>query len=92
MLQFLKNTGANFLNSQAVNLTYEEYYGGSFMLAWDRTKSRDNRYRKSQPDTGSISLNIKSSVPLTQNIYVIIYCTYSSALVLDGEQVITATF
>ena len=92
LFQFLRNTGGSHLESQSVNLTFEEYYGGNFFLAWDRTKSRDNRFRKTLPDSGSMSLNLKAEAGLDENYVLIVYATYSSSLVLDGETVTTETF
>ena len=80
------------MESQSVALTYEQYYGGNFFLAWDRSKSRDNRFRKTIPDSGSMSLNLKAEAGLSENYVIIIYATYSSSIVLDGETVTTQTF
>ena len=80
------------MESQSVALTYEQYYGGKFFLAWDRSKSRDNRFRKTIPDSGSMSLNLKAEAGLSENYVLIIYATYSSSIVLDGETVTTQTF
>ena len=88
----MKNTGGSFIDSQSVNLTEDAYYGGQFMLAFDRTKSRDNRFRRTVPDSGTISINLKLASPLEENIVVVIYSTYTSQLDLNQEEVTTTTF
>ena len=89
---FLRNTGGSHLESQAVNVDYDSYYGGSFMLAFDRTKSKDNRYRRTEPDSGTISLNLKAKTGLSENTVVLVYATYSSRIDFSGEEVTTLTF
>ena len=90
--EFLKNTGMNQFDSQSVSVTYDMYYNGYFMLAWDRTGSKDNRFRRSSIDGGSMSINLKAKDPLENNIVVLVYVTYSSAIELRGDDVITRTF
>lgn len=89
---FLRNTGGCHLESQAVNVSYDSYYGGSFLLAFDRTKSKDNRYRRQEPDSGNISLNLKAKSGLSENTVIIVYATYSSQLSFNGDDVTTITF
>merc|ERR1712208_204025 len=70
----------------------EDYYGGSFMLVWDRTQDRCNRFHKHITDSGSISINLKSRQALARTVTVIIYATYSKDLVIDGDKVLTDAF
>ena len=89
---FLRNVGGNMLESQSVPITYDMYYGGYFILAFDRTRNKDNRFRRQRADSGTIDINLKAKSPLSENIVVLVYATYSSSIELMGDDVRTATF
>ena len=42
---FLDNTGAH-TDDREFGISLEDYYGGSFLLAWDRTPDNCNRYHR----------------------------------------------
>ena len=91
---FLNNTGRDHFNSSSVNISMEEYYEkGYFILAWDRTPSGNNRFTRSTMDYGSISLNLKLATqpPEDEKYQVIVYCSYSDSIKIDGTHVSVST-
>ena len=89
--QFLENTGIS-IDDREIGISIEDYYGGSFILAWDRTQDKCNRFHRHMMDSGSMSINIKTKTPLEKTVTVIIYATYSRDLEFDGDRVITEAF
>ena len=88
---FLENTGVSN-DDREFGITMKDYYGGSFMLVWDRTPDKCNRFHRHAMDSGSISINLKTRVPLANTVTVIIYATYSRDIVIDGNKVLTEAF
>ena len=88
---FLENTGIS-TDDREFGITMQDYYGGSFMLVWDRTQDRCNRFHRHITDSGSISINLKSRTALVNTVTVIIYATYSKDLIIDGDKVLTDAF
>ncbi len=88
---FLENIGIG-VDDRECGVTYEDFYGGSFLLVWDRTQDKCNRFHRHQQESGSIDVNIKTKVPLTETVTVVMYATYSSDLILEGDKVITPNF
>ena len=88
---FLENTGIS-TDDREFGITMKDYYGGSFMLVWDRTQDRCNRFHRHITDSGSISINLKSRRELAKTVTVIIYATYSKDLIIDGDKVLTEAF
>ena len=88
---FLENTGIS-TDDREIGITMEDYYGGSFIIAWDRTNDKCNRFHRHVSDSGAISINLKSRTPLSNSITVIVYATYSKDLIIDGDRVLTAAF
>ena len=85
---FLENTGRDHFNSQAVNISMDDYFdNGYFILAWDRTASSDNRFQRHTMDRGWITLNLKLATAAPKKYQVIMYCSYSDAIILDGKSV-----
>ena len=85
---FLENTGIS-TDDREFGITMEDYYGGSFMLVWDRTQDRCNKFHRHVSDSGSISINLKNRKALAKTVTVIIYATYSKDLIIDGDKVLT---
>ena len=69
-----------------------DYYGGSFLLAWDRTPDKCNRYHRHKMDSGTIDVNIKTKQPLTETVTVIVYATYSSDIIIEDGRVYVQNF
>ena len=88
---FLENTGVSN-DDREFGITMKDYYGGSFMLVWDRTPDKCNRFHRHAMDSGSISINLKTRTPLANTVTVIIYATYSRDIVIDGNKVLTEAF
>ena len=88
---FLENTGIS-TDDREFGITMKDYYGGSFMLVWDRTPDKCNRFHRHITDSGSISINLKSRRALVKTVTVIIYATYSKDLIIDGDKVLTEAF
>ena len=89
--QFLENTGIS-IDDREIGISIEDYYGGSFILAWDRTQDKCNRFHRHMMESGSMSINIKTKTPLEKTVTVIIYATYSRDLEFDGDKVLTEAF
>ena len=73
-------------------LSLEDYYGGSFLLAWDRTPDNCNRYHRHKMGSGTIDINIKTGTALTETVTVIVYATYSSDIIIENACVLLTTF
>ena len=87
---FLENTGVSS-DDREFGISMDDYYGGSFILAFDRSSDKCNRFHRHIPDSGSMDINIKTKNPISQSVTVIIYATYSSDLIIDGNKVIATT-
>ena len=84
---FLLNTGiAN--EDRDYGITEEDYVGGCFLLAFDRSKEKCNRYHRHPHDSGTIDINIRSRSNLTSTVTVIIYATYSSEIIIDDTNTV----
>ena len=88
---FLENTGIS-TDDREFGITMQDYYGGSFMLVWDRTPDKCNRFHRHITDSGSISINLKTREPLQQTVTVVIYATYSKDLIIDGDRILLDVF
>ena len=82
---FIENTGIS-TDDREFGISIEDYYGGSFLLAWDRTPDKCNRFHRHHMDSGSIDINLKLGTALTTGVFVIVYATYSSDLkIINGK-------
>ena len=88
---FLENVGVG-VDDRECGITYDDYYGGSFLLVWDRTQDKCNRFHRHASDTGSIDVYLKTKTPLTKTVTIVIYATYSADLQIVGDSVITPNF
>ena len=61
---------------------------GCFLLAFDRSKEKCNRYHRHPHDSGTIDINIRSRANLTSTVTVIIYATYSSEILIDDTDTV----
>ena len=77
---FLYNTGIN-VEDREFGISLDDYYGGSFILAWDRTPEDCYRFHRNTMDSGSIDINIQTKTVLPHTVTVIVYATYSSDIV-----------
>ena len=90
MLTFLRTPAYQLMIE--FGITMDDYYGVSFMLVWDRSPDKCNRFHRHTPDSGSISINLKTRTLLDRTVTVIIYATYSKDLIIDGDKVLTDAF
>ena len=86
---FLENTGVS-TDDREFGLTIKDYYGGSLILAFDRSPDKCNRFHRHPPDSGSMDINIKTKVPIANPVTVIVYATYSTDLIIDEGKIISA--
>ena len=68
---FLENTGVHTDDSE-FGISLEDYYGGSFLLAWGKTHDICNRYHRHKIDSGTFDINIKTKTPLRETVTVIL--------------------
>ena len=81
---FLDNLGRNPWASQAVNITYDEFYNkGLHMYVWDRTKSMTNRSIREKNIEGNISVMLVAEEKIKKNYTICMYCSYSDLLESD---------
>ena len=83
---FVENTGIS-TDDREFGISLEDYYGGSFLLAWDRTPDKCNRFHRHVMDSGSIDINIRLGNPLNKSVCVIVYATYSSDLKISNQKI-----
>ena len=68
-------------------ISKSDYFGGCFLLAFDRTPDKCNRFHRHIMESGNIDVNLKTGTALNETALVIIYGTYSTDLVIDGDTV-----
>ena len=82
---FLENCGvAN--EDREFGISEEDYYGGSFLIAFDRTIDGCNRYHRHEPETGAIDIVMTSSEATSETLTIKLYCTYSSDIVFARKK------
>ena len=79
---FLRNTGIGN-EDRDCGISEVDFTSGTFLLVFDRSKEKCNRFHRHPPDTGTIDINIKSRTNLPCTITVIVYATYSSEIIID---------
>ena len=81
---FLENTGIK-TDDREFAVSKESYLDGSFLLVWDRTPDKCNRYHRHQMDGGTLDTNINLKASVDETLTVIIYATYSTDLIIDDK-------
>ena len=79
---FLLNTGIGN-EDRDFGIDQADYTGGCFLIVFDRSKEKCNRFHRHPHDSGTIDVNIRSRANLTSTVTVVIYATYSSEIVMD---------
>ena len=87
-----ENTGVSTTEDRDFGVSINDYYNGSFILAWDRTPDRCNRFHVHEMGSGQININLKTKTPITTTVRVIVYATYSSYLQIEEDKIITPNF
>ena len=91
--EFLENTGIGQFENITHGIKLEDYYGGFFVLAWDRSPMKLNGlFTPQNIESGSMNINIKTRKTLSNNITVFVYASYNCALEFVGDEVRTSTF
>ena len=81
---FLENTGVQ-TDDREFGLTKKDYLGGTFLLAWDRSPDKCNRFHRHVMKGGTMDINLKLHTALPETATVLIYATYSTDLVIDSN-------
>lgn len=71
-----------------------DFIGGSFLLVFDRSKEKCNRFHRHPTEGGVVDINIRTKTNLTNTVTVLVYATYSSEVIIDdaGNVLMTKTF
>lgn len=62
-----------------------DYINGSFLVVFDRTKDKCNRFHRHHPDSGTIDINIRLRDQTSSTSTIIVYATYSSDIIIDKD-------
>ena len=65
-----------------------DFIGGNFLLVFDRSKEKCNRFHRHPHDSGSIDINIRTRTNLPATVTVLVYATYSSEIVIDDNNTV----
>ena len=87
---FLLNTGISN-EDRDFGINQDDYLGGCFLLAFDRSKEKCNRFHRHPIDSGSIDINIRTGTNLPNTVSVVVYATYSSEIVIDDTNTVAIT-
>ena len=86
-LLFLANTGTNHFETESVNISYKDYMDGTFIAAFDRSPTRDNGLYTNPPQSGSMSISMRTSKKTKDNYVVLTIASFERLLVIDGDRV-----
>ena len=86
---FLENTGSSPYEMESVDVSFDEYYNGKFVLAWDRSPTKDNGLYTHKQDGGSMSVRVRCKYPLQKNYMVLVFASYDSTLIFVEDKVIS---
>ena len=85
---FLLNTGiAN--EDRDFGLSETDCLGGNFLIVFDRSKEKCNRFHRHKSDSGSIDINMRTKTDLQNVVTVIVYATYSSEIIIDDSDTVS---
>ena len=86
---FLENTGTASFEMDSVNVSFDEFKNGYFILPFDRSPTKDNGLYTHKTEGGSLTVNVKSKKPLEKNYMVMVNGSYDSSMVFIDDKVIT---
>ena len=86
-LKFLANTGTSPFEMESVNVSADDYKNGYFVLAFDRSPTRDNGLYTHKTQSGSMSIKIKCKEATPKNYMVLVFASFEKALVFHGDKV-----
>lgn len=84
---FLENTGTSPFEMDSVWITFKEYIKGHFILAFDRSPTKDNGLYTHKMDGGHMGIRIHAKSALDENIQVLVYASYSSKMEFIEDKV-----
>jgi len=80
-------------SNSGLQITYDMYINGYFMLLFDLTPDRrDSEGHTSHPDSGNIRIELKFSKPLPVPITCIIYLEFDNSVRIDYARKISSDF
>ena len=79
----LKSVGIDNHDDRDIGLPLYDFLDGSFIIGFDRTIDKCNRFHTHTTTGGSIDLFLKLHTDLTNTIRVLVYASYSSYLTFD---------
>ena len=85
---FLENTGVS-TDDRDIFIQPKDFIGGNFLLCYDRGKDKCNRFHRHHTDSGTIDINLRVKSNINETVVVIVYCTYSSELLIDERGNVT---
>jgi len=86
---FMENCGTSPYEFDSVDVSYDEYFNGYFVLCFDRSPTKDNGLYSHKSDGGSLTVRVKCSAPLEKNMMVLCFASYDSNLIIVEDKVIT---
>ena len=86
-LKFLANTGTSLFEMESVNVSAADYKNGYFILAFDRSPTRDNGLYTHKTQGGSMSIKMKCKEETPKNYMVLVIASFEKALVFHGDKV-----
>ena len=87
-LDLLANTGTGPFEMDSVNVSFKDFKGGYFILAFDRSPTKDNGLYLHKPLAGHMSVFVKTGTNLPCNYEVLVYGSYDSALTFVEDKVV----
>lgn len=82
--EFLENTGIA-TDDRDVWIDPKDYVGGNFLVVWDRSKEKCNRYHRHNADSGSMDINIRLRQTFDSSVVVVVYATYTTDIIIDDN-------
>ena len=79
----LQSVGIDNYDDRDIGLNLYDFINGCFIIGFDRTIDKCNRFHTHPMSGGSIDLYLKLHTNLTESIRVIVYSSYSSYLTFD---------
>ena len=86
---FLENTGTSPFEMDCAWITKKEYQYGYFILAWDRSPTKNNGLYTHKMEGGTMGIRMRTREPLANNIMVLVFASYSDTLQFVDDKVKT---
>ena len=90
-LDFLENIGIAGDNKE-IGISKKDYYNGNFLIAFDRSPDKSNRYRPFMTEGGVMDINLHLRSPTSEVMTLIVYATYSDIISIDEYSTITTSY